>query len=204
MRRQLPWMLTSCVMLIGLLSGCRSITPNVTYYVMRPISSVQTPPADTGSHRSMIVGIRTVELPGYINRTQMVRRSGENQMDVADFHRWVDYPDRMVPRILGENLQRLLPGVQVYNIPWPVHIKPDVIVAITFLELIGTTEKKMLLSAAWTIAEPSDGPASQFHRTALSESIQGAGFDDLAAAHSRILETLCREVADSLTVFQTQ
>ena len=49
-----------------------------------------------------------------------------------------------------------------------------------------------------------EGDPSPSHRTILSESMTGTGFDDLAAAHSRALEALCREVADVLSDFPIQ
>ncbi|MBR9984362.1 MAG: membrane integrity-associated transporter subunit PqiC [Desulfosarcina sp.] len=187
------------LMTIFIISGCRSITPSVSYYILNPVIAGPMPPADADDQRPIIVGISPVELPGYLNRVQMVKRTGPNQLEVSSRHRWADYPDRMLQQVLGENLSKLTIDTRVYTAPWPAGLKPDVTVDVTFLELIGTSDKKMLLSAVWTIT--GSGDPSPAHRTALSETITGSGFDDLAAAHSRVLEALCREVADSLSGF---
>ncbi|WP_319409197.1 PqiC family protein [uncultured Desulfosarcina sp.] len=191
----------SCALIIGF-SGCRSFTPSVTYYLLNPMTAGQASPAEAEGERIMIVGIGQMELPGYINRVQMVRRTGQNQLEVSSFHRWADYPDRMIQRVISENLQLLMADARVTSAPWPAGFKPDVTVDFSFLELIGTTEKTMLLSVLWTIT--GKGDPSPFHRTTLSEAMTGTGYEDLAAAHSRALEALCREVADTLNGFPAQ
>ena len=193
----------SCA-LITTLSGCRSATPPVTYYIINPITAGSVSSAEADGQRTMTVGIRPVELPGYIIRRQMVKRTGQNQLEISSYHRWADYPDRMVQRVLAENLQLLMTDARIYGAPWPVGLKPDVVLDFSFLELIGTTDKKMLLSAVWTITGKGAPLAVQSHRTALPATIPGTGFDDLAAAHSRALEALCREVAESLRVMQVK
>jgi len=202
MNRLSLWTVAFSCALIIVISGCRSITPSVTYYLLNPVTSGQTSPADADGKRAMTVGIRPIELPGYINRFKMVRRTGQNQLEVSSFHRWADYPDRMIQRVLGENLQILMADARVYSAPWPAGLQPDITVDFTFLELIGTTDKTMLLSALWTITGKED--PSLPHRTTFSETMAGTGFDDLAAAHSRALEALCREVADALSGFSVQ
>lgn len=198
MTRLSLWTVALCCVMITVLSGCRSFTPPVTYFFLSPMRAVPTDAVDTSVSRTVTVGIRTVELPGYINRTQMVKRTGPNQMEIASYSRWADFPDRMVPRVIGENLQLLMADVRVYNAPWPPGLKPDVAVDVTFLELIGTTDKEVLLNAVWTINSPANASAMQSHRANLSEPITGPGFGDLAAAHSRVLAVFSQALAESL------
>ena len=192
MNRLSLWIVAIGWVLIVLFPGCRSMTPSVTYYLLNPMAAgPMSPPADAYDKRAKIVGIRPIELPGYINRTPMVKRTGPNQIEIASFHRWADYPDRMIQRVLAENLQLLMADARVYSVPWPAGLKPDVTVDFSFLELIGTTDNKMMLSTVWTITG-SGGP-SPYHRTTLSETMTGTGFDDLAAAlRGRIARTRVR------------
>ena len=48
------------------------------------------------------------------------------------------------------------------------------------------------------ISGNQEPPAVQSYRRTFSEPIPGSGFDDLAVAHSQVLERLCREVAVTL------
>lgn len=197
------WTVALSCALITAFSGCRSFTPPVSYYTLSSISG-QASEADASGNLDITIGIRPVELPGYIDRTQMVIRTKPHQLEISSLHRWADYPDRLVQQILGENLQALMPHARVVNVPWPVGLKPDVTVSFHFLELIGTADKKMLLGAVWTIAGAAPQSVVQTHRMTLAEPMSGKGFDDLAAAHSQVLEALCREVAKGLENFPVQ
>lgn len=192
-----PWTVAfSCVLMVAFM-GCRSFTPPVTYYTLRSISG-QLTGTDADGKVPITIGIRPVELPGYINRTQMVTRTGSHQLVISSLNRWADYPDRLVQQIIADNLQVLMPHARVINAPWPVDLKPAIIVSFQFQELIGTADKQMLLSAVWTIAGVAPPITEQSRRVVIEESVPGSGFDDLAAAHSQVLEALCREVAREL------
>jgi hypothetical protein len=53
------------------------------------------------------------------------------------------------------------------------------------------------LDAVWTVSRAKDGK-SQTGRTAVREPASQGGFDGLAAAHSRALARLSRDIADAL------
>lgn len=147
------------------------------------------------SQHCLFVGIRPVELPGAINRVQMVTRSGQHQLGVSDRHRWVDYPNHLVQQTLMENIQALMPGAHVVGAPWPPGFKPSVTVTVKFQELIGTINEEVTLNARWIIA--GSNPAT-FHRLHFIESVEGRGYDALVNAYNRALAALSREMADSL------
>lgn len=198
MTRLSLWTLVFSCMLIGTFPGCRSITPAVNYYTLSSISGEATAGIYDAGKADITIGIRSVELPGTIKRTQMIRRMDNNRIEISSFHRWVDYPDRLVQQVLTQNLAYLVSDARVISAPWPVDLKPDVTVFFQFLELIGTADKKMLITAEWTISGNQEPPAVQSYRRTFSEPIPGSGFDDLAVAHSQVLERLCREVAVTL------
>lgn len=198
MTRLSLWGLILSGVLIAAFSGCRSMAPTVTWYTLRPLAGVGVD-ADAGAGKSLTIGIRPVTLPGYLRRTQMVTRDGPYRLAVSSLHRWANYPDRLVQQLIGENLQALMPRTRIVNPPWPVGLQPDLSLAFDFLELIGTDEKKMLLSVEWRVGDTQS--VDRVRRTTLVEPIAGSGYDELAAAHSRVLEALCREVAQTLDTF---
>jgi uncharacterized lipoprotein YmbA len=147
-----------------------------------------------------IIGIRPVDLPGTIDRIQMVTRSGSNQLAISSLHRWADYPNQLVQQTIGENLQSLMPDTRVVSAPWPMGLKPDVTVAVKFYDLIGTADHHVLLSALWSVTA-ADPSSMVLHRLKLTEPLKGKGYDELAAAHSRVLTLFCRKIAESLEAF---
>ena len=200
MTRRSVWTIAFTCLLMTLLSGCRSTTPPVNYYTLR---SIPTPTSQTpvGEPSVITIGIQPIELPGYVNRPHMTTRSSKHQLTISSLHRWADYPDRLVQQVLGDNLGVLIPGARVVNPPWPVGLKPEISLAVQFTELIKTPDNEVLLGAGWTILDTTEQTAMQSHRIILTEPVEGSGYDDLAAAHSRVLERLCRSVATTLGPF---
>lgn len=195
MIRRPLWCLVLGCFFAAMVSGCAS-TPPVTYYALRSMATPENAPtAEKGL--DMIIGIGSVDLPGTIDRTQIVVRSAPNQLSISAYHRWADYPNQMVLQALCGNLQTLLPDARVVGAPWPMGLKPDVTLAFKFFELIGDAEQQVVLSALWTLTA-ADPARTVSHRIHLTEPITGQGFDELAAAHSRVLEAFCRQVADAL------
>lgn len=186
------------VMLLSMVFGCRSVTPAVTHYVLNSMAAGESPSETVDEPRSRIVSIGPVRLPNYVNRLQMVIRNGSSELEISEFHRWADYPDRLVQQVLEDNLQVLLPRARVVSHPLPAGLKPDVTVTVRFGELIGTADKKMRLRATWTVRSGGEPATERSWQSRISEPISGTGFKALAAAHSRVLEKLCREVALAL------
>jgi uncharacterized lipoprotein YmbA len=199
MIRMSKWAIAFGVVIMMAFSGCRSAAPPVTYYTLDPIAEF-APETMVGNDRGTIIGIRPVDLPGTINRLQMVTRSGAHKIAVSSQHRWADYPNQLVQQTIGENLQALMPATRVVSAPWPIGLKPDITVTVKFYELIGTADSQVLLSVLWIITT-ADPTLTYSHRLRLMEPITGKGYDELVAAHSRVLAALCREMANSLKAF---
>ncbi|MGO4340030.1 membrane integrity-associated transporter subunit PqiC, partial [Labrys sp. KB_33_2] len=60
--------------------------------------------------RPVSVSIETVDVAKYLDRPQLVRRSGDVQLGVSEFERWGEPMGSMVQRVLAENLRRRLPA----------------------------------------------------------------------------------------------
>lgn len=183
------------VMLLSVVFGCRSVTPSVNHYVLNSMAVGERPSGTVDEPRSRIVAVGPIQLPGYVNRLQMVMRNGSNELEISEFHRWADYPDRLVQQVLEDNLQVLLPRARVVGYPLPAGLKPDFTVTVRFGELIGTADKKTRLRATWTVRSEGQPATERSGQTRISEPISATGFKTLAAAHSRALEKLCREIA---------
>ncbi|GAB6909815.1 conserved hypothetical protein [Desulfosarcina cetonica] len=198
MMRIRSWWMTGLALLTGLTCGCCALSPPVNYYTLSAIAAPAIGVDDQNVARPLMIGIQPVDLPGYINRLQMVTRSGANRVSVSGLNRWADYPDRMVQQTIVENLQRLMPHARVLNSPWPSAIKPNIILSVQFFELIGTADGQVSLGAVWNLSGGEAVDGAEPHRTVLVEPMAGHGFDALAAAHSRVIGSLCQSIAEAV------
>ena len=61
------------------------------------------------SGRPISMSVATVDVPKYLDRPQIVRRSSEVELGIAEFERWGEPLGNMVQRVLAEDLTRRLP-----------------------------------------------------------------------------------------------
>lgn len=91
------------------LSGCTS-RPDPQLFVMSPAPEAANPGE---SKAQPVVAVLRVRLPDYLERSQIVSRSGANALEVDDDARWAEPLDESVPRVMAENLSHYLPSARV-------------------------------------------------------------------------------------------
>ena len=95
------------VMLAGILTACGSSPPS--HYYELSAQPDPAPVAPTG-YPMRTVAIGEVKLPGALDRPQIARQIGPNQLEYAESDRWAGPLDDMVRRVLAADLRPLLPA----------------------------------------------------------------------------------------------
>ena len=171
-----------------LIAGCSS--PTSRFYSLTAAPT----PAATPSELSVVVN--PVIIPASVDRAQMVVSVGRNQVFVDEFNRWVGPLQNGIARVVAENLVALLgsPRVTVSTQTIPL---PDYRVAIDVQRFDSALGEAATLDAFWTVVRLKDA-TSQTGRTSLREPTTAPGYDGVAAAHSRALERLSRDIAGAV------
>ena len=102
--RSFIWLLS--ILAIGALSGCSLLQPHddpTRFYVLT-VPSAMSERATQGEFKRWKVGLRPVEVPGYLQSKSMVVRSGTNEIHFADFDRWAEPLDQGISRVIKETL----------------------------------------------------------------------------------------------------
>ena len=101
------WPVIAAAILLTL-SACSS-SPAVRYFTLSPIDSAfQQDPAD-----SVMLGLGPLRMPDYLNRSQIVTRGANSEMQVDEFNRWSEPLATSLLRIVSTDVDNLLPGVVV-------------------------------------------------------------------------------------------
>ena len=135
------------------LVGACSSTPPTRFYTLSDTAPEGTPPAGVGWVR--IVG---VTIPGEIDRPELVRRMGPNQLSIAGFDRWAAPLDQTIRRALSDDISRRVPNPspgQQYSVSVDIH------------EFYGDGSCNVTLRAAWTLKQSPPGIAQS-----VNEEIQ--------------------------------
>jgi uncharacterized protein len=131
-------------LLTGILAACSS--PPSKYYVL----SAQPDPGRpmlAGSPRTT-VAIGAIKLPGALDRPQIARRLGPNQLDYAEYDRWAGPLDEMIRRVLAADLRPRLPAGTVL-IDNDSSASADLTIAIDVRSFDADKTGKVTLDASW-------------------------------------------------------
>src|SRR5882724_6278263 len=129
--------------------GCAGSVDPTRFYVLAPGGGAADAPRAAATQRELRVGIRSVELPRYLERPQIVTRASANRLELAEFHQWGAPLRQTVPAVLAENLSRLLPSEQVQVSPWGRAFAPDAQVLVEVSRLEGPLGGETVLAARW-------------------------------------------------------
>jgi uncharacterized lipoprotein YmbA len=139
------------------------------------------------------VVVNPVIIPAAVDRPQMVVSVRQNQVFVDEFNRWVGPLQNGIARVVAENLVALL-GTPRVTVSTQTITFPDYRVAIDVQRFDSALGEAATLDAFWTVIRIKDA-MSQTGRTSLREPTTAPGYDGVAAAHSRALERLSRDIA---------
>lgn len=127
----------------AVLAACAS--PNPVLYTLAPVPG--TPRA--GGPR--VVELRTIGLPRYLDRTQIVRSSENYQLDVMANNWWGEPLGAMMGRILVSELSQRLPDSSVYSDAGAISSDPDAIVEINIQRFDADSAGNLILTAQFAV-----------------------------------------------------
>jgi uncharacterized lipoprotein YmbA len=142
------------------------------------------------AERSVVV---RAALPELVDRPQLVMRTGANQVTLLEQQRWAEPLRAGIPRVVAEDLGRLLGTRRVSNRA-DVIGDPDCRVLLD-VRRFDSEPRAASVEALWTV---TCGPVRRTGQTAAREPTAGGGVEALVAAHGRALDTISRAIAQAL------
>lgn len=194
----------TCVGLISLwitIGGCAS-TPPSTFYVLSPLQD------DKGQSEAdetcAAISVGPVELPDYVDRSQIVTRISPNKLNLAEFDQWAEPLKESFSRILMENLSILLCAdpISLYPSRGPTEI--DYRVEVEVIRIDGSLGEQATLVAHWMILDERDRRVLLTRKSNLSSPAQGGGYEALVLAQSQTIAALSRDIAEAIKTILKQ
>ncbi|TNF91732.1 MAG: membrane integrity-associated transporter subunit PqiC [Gammaproteobacteria bacterium] len=143
----------SLLFVILFMAGCLGSSNPTRYYVLSPID---TAPAQDKSNEPLHIEITAVRLPHYLDRAQVVIRSGNDRLHFSDNHQWGGNLRKNLIRTLSVNLSRRLNTPNVTMSPHRSADLPDYRVEVEIIKFEKDTDGKVHLSAKWRISSGHD------------------------------------------------
>lgn len=181
---------------LPLLAGCGKSAPT-HFYSLNAAAAPQAASPAAPAGPCLSIGVGPVDFPAYLDRTQIVTRTGANSMHLAEFDQWIESPRENFQRILTENLASLVCAKPLVTYPWPTGGHPDRQIVIQVARFDGVIGRDAVLRASWSVLD-ADGKTLAWSSNEYRETAAGPDYDSLAAAQSRLVEKFAKDVADSL------
>ena len=178
----------ACVLSV-LSAGCAS--PASRFYTL---TAAPTPAADPST---LSVAVGPVSVPASVDRPQIVVTVGPNQVRVDEFNRWDGPLQNTIARVVAENLVAMLGTPRVTMSPQTLSAEADYRAAIEVQRFESALGDAATLDAVWTVSRAKDGK-SHTARTTAREPVPERSYDAVAAALSRAVARLSRDIADAV------
>ena len=189
MRRLVAWPLLFATALLA--GACAS--PAAHFYTLTATAAG----AGGAAPAKVSVAVGPVTVPATVDRPQIVVQAGANELAVDEYHRWAAPLQDNVARVVAENLVALLGTPRVTLFGQSLATDVDFRVQIEIRGFESAPGKSAALDAVWSLRRMKDGKG-ETGRTSVRENVADGGYGALAAAHSRALAQLSRDIADAL------
>ena len=124
---------------VALAAGCSS-SPPTRFYTLSALAPQAAAPPGVG-----LVQVTGVSIPGELDRPELVRQEGPNQLAISGLDHWAAPLDQIIRRVLSDDIARRVPtpaAGQQYSVSIDIH------------EFYGDATCNVTLRAGWTVHPP--------------------------------------------------
>jgi uncharacterized lipoprotein YmbA len=177
--------------------GCtRSQTPR--FYTLTSMQPDQVTSKRENPAQNAVIGIGPVTIADYLDQSDLVTRTGDNQLLKAEYDRWAgSFKDDFV-NVLAENIGFMVPTERIYLYPWRGSVPIGYQVALEVIRCDGRLGEAAHLVARWRVFEGPEKKLIKMNRSSIREPVSGADYGALVAAQSRALAKLSQEIAEAI------
>jgi uncharacterized protein len=187
-----------------LLAGCVGghTTPSRFYTLTPPASGNDA--ASLSSNKLLLLG--PIVIPDYLDRPQIVTRSGSNELVITEFHRWGGSLSNDVTRTLVADLTRQMGTDGFTVLPWPTPtlttFTTSYRVPVTITRFEGEPGKEIVLQASWQLLmkQGTTEKPLLFKEITITEQVTGDSHQELVAAMGRALQRLGADVSHCIAL----
>lgn len=187
-------------LLVVILAGCAS-SPSSKFYQLNPLQNRTSITPDAFPEQNQIIAIGPVRIPDYLDRPQIVTRSGKNELKLSEFDRWAGSLESDVTRVLVEDISSLLPADRFSVVRWTPYLESQVPASYRVEVLVerfeGTLGDSVLLKAQWAVFA-KDKRLLLKKEAEIREEMNGSSYEALVAAMSSALERLSRDISGGI------
>ncbi len=186
------------VLCLTVLGGCLGgPTQPSRYYLLA--ADPDLAPAAAAVADEVTIAVGPVNVPSHLDRQQIVTRKDRYRLELAEFDLWAEPLHENLARILVENLSRLLGTDKVLGFGERRGGGVDYEVAVDVEAMDVVAGDGAELVARWTLTRTRGHEVLFIRRSRLRAPLADDRFESVAAAMSRDVSALSREIATAIT-----
>ena len=179
------------------LAGCLGgQSPPTSFYMLSPLNPSQTGTLAATADGRIRIGLSTVTVPEYLNRSEIVINLDNTVYQLADFSKWAEPLSDNLTRVLEENLTNLLhdDSIDIF-LASDSSILPDYRLEVDVLRLDGNLGDQVTLVALWALLAAEEDDLIVMRRSEYQASAADNTYKELVMAKSRTIEKLSQDIA---------
>ena len=178
--------------------GCLGKSPPARFYALTPLTAGDADARQNPPGEDTVVGIGPVTLADYLDQPRIVTREDDNRLVRAEYDHWAGSFKDNLTSVMAENVGALLRTPRVYRYPWRRSVPVDYQIVLDIVRLDGRLGREALLVARWSVFGGGDNALIAADRASIREPASSGGYAALAAAQSRALASLSREIVEAI------
>lgn len=178
-------------------SGCGT-SPAAKFYTLTPLAQQKQEKAVIGTGSASPIAIGPVEIPEYLDRSEIVTRADQNQLILSEFNLWGGSLKTDVNRVLIENVSHFLAADGIPIVTWKLGITDVQRVPVQIVRFDGTPNDSILLKARWAVIEKDGKNFELVRESSITVSVKGGNYNSVVAAMSEALGELSKEIASGI------
>lgn len=149
--------------------------------------------------RPFNLGVGPITLPKYLDKPEIVTREHGNELQLAEFHRWAEGLTDNVVRVVGDNINAMLPNSHIYSYPWNAKANINYQVEVDVRRFEMDSNYNCVLTAQWNISRENQNKSLVVHRKTYKIRTQHeTNYRHIAELMSRNLLKMSHDIVKDL------
>ena len=192
--------LITAVLLVTMMwvSGCTGTSEPSKFFLLLTLPEAEGVGQSPANSASPSVMVGPITLAAYLDRDQIVRRPGGNELTIDEFVRWGEPLQDNFFRVLIDNLSFLLNTAEIYSFNRHAVFPADFQVSIDVIRFDSEVDGDAYLSVFWTVYGDDGETALLTRKSSYRAQPSSGDVAGIVAAQNRTLTDFSREIAAAI------
>ena len=186
------------VLVMTLLGACGTSAPT-RFYTLQTTENISVAP---GSSARLTIAVGPFRFAEYLDRTQIVSRRDDSQLEIAEFDRWASPLPATFQRTIAANLATALDSDRVLEYPTSMPLVSGYRVSGRVSRFDTDSAGRAVLEVQWGIRDSDGNQLRDPARSRYTSSSSGTSYDARINAQSQALADFSQDIAGAIIELQ--